>query len=81
MARVSAVPWSQMDPELREMARGSDEALGGSEWIQYFCHAPDLYKDLVAFYYKFILAERNGISSRLIELVRRVVAERNQCQL
>ena len=81
MARVSAVPWSEMDPELREMARTSDEALGGSEWMQYFCHAPEIYKDLSAFYGKFILAERNGISSRLIELVRRMVAERNECQL
>ena len=30
-------------------ARASDEKLGGSEWIQYFCHPKALYKSFVSF--------------------------------
>lgn len=81
MPRLTPVPFDDMDPEIRELAKTSDQALGGSEWIQYFCHAPELYKDLSRFYGNFILAERLGIRSRTIELVRRKVAEWNECRL
>jgi hypothetical protein len=69
-----------MDEDLQAMAKSSDEALGGSQWLQYFAHAPDLQR-LNAFYGDFILAERNGICSRTIELVRRKVADWNECRL
>lgn len=81
MPRLSPVPYEAMDPELRDLAKMSDDALGGSQWLQYFAHAPDLHKDLSAFYGNFILAERHGITSRTIELVRRKVAEWNECRL
>jgi hypothetical protein len=81
MPRLTPVPYDEMDEELRAMAKTSDEALGGSQWLQYFAHAPDLHKELSAFYGNFILAERNGIRSRTIELVRRKVAEWNECRL
>lgn len=81
MPRLTPVPYDQMDEELRAMAKTSDEALGGSQWLQYFANAPDLHKELSAFYGNFILAERNGIRSRTIELVRRKVADWNECRL
>lgn len=81
MPRLSPVPYEKMDEELRAMAKTYDEAVGGSQWLQYFAHAPDLHKNLSAFYGDFILAERNGITSRTIELVRRKVAEHNECRL
>ena len=61
--------------------RASDEALGGSGWIQAFAHAPEIYKPFVKFYYEYIMTERAGISVKLTELVRHMVAEKNQCQL
>ena len=81
MPRVSAVPYSKMDPELQEVVRASDEALGGSEWVQYFCHPADLYKNFVKFYYGFIATEADGLSWKVTELVRHTVAIHNGCTL
>ena len=81
MPQLSPVPYDKMDSELRSMVKIYDEAVGGSQWLQYFAHAPELHKSLSAFYGEFILAERNGITSRTIELVRRKVAEHNECRL
>ena len=81
MPRLTPVPFDCMDEDLQAMAKSSDDALGGSQWLQYFAHAPDLHKRLSAFYGDFILAERNGICARTIELVRRKVAEWNECRL
>jgi len=81
MWRVSPVPFAEMDEGMRAIVQASDEALGGSEWIQAFAHAPDIYKPFVRFYYEYIMTDRAGISLKLTELVRHVVAEKNQCQL
>jgi hypothetical protein len=45
--RVTPIPYEKMDPEIQTIVQASDEALGGSEWIQYFCHPADLYKHAV----------------------------------
>jgi hypothetical protein len=81
MWRVEPVPFEQLDEGMRALMRASDEALGGSEWIQAFAHAPEIYKPFVKFYYEYIMTERAGISVKLTELVRHMVAEKNQCQL
>ena len=81
MLRVSPVPFEAMDDGMRALVQASDEALGGSEWIQAFAHAPDIYKPFARFYYEYIMTDRAGISLKLTELVRHVVAEQNQCQL
>src|SRR5215207_318388 len=81
MWRVDPVPFEQLDEGMRALMRASDEALGGSEWIQAFAHAPEIYKPFVKFYYDYIMTERAGISVKLTELVRHMVAEKNQCQL
>ena len=81
MVRVSPVPFEKMDEGMRALVRASDEALGGSEWLQAFAHTPDLFKPFARFYYDHIMTERAGISLKLTELVRHVVAEQNECQL
>lgn len=81
MLRIDKVPYDELPPELQQTMHMSDEALGGSEWIQVFSQTPDLYKDFVKFYYEHIMAEGDGISVRLTELVRRKVALHNQCML
>jgi hypothetical protein len=81
MTRISKVPYEELSPELQQTVQMSDEALGGAEWIQVFAQTPDLYKDFVRFYYDHIMAEGDGISIKLTELVRRKVALINQCSL
>ena len=43
MTRISKVPYEELSPELQQTVHMSDEALGGSEWIQVFAQTPDLY--------------------------------------
>ena len=79
--RVSKVPADQVDDGIRDLMVASEEALGGSEWIQMMAQYPDLYKDFARFYYDHIMVEREGLSLRLTELVRHRVAFHNQCFL
>jgi hypothetical protein len=81
MPRVSAVPYANMDSELRAIVQASDEALNGSEWVQYFCHPKELYKSFVKFYYEHIATEEYGISWKLSEMMRHMVAVHNGCTL
>jgi hypothetical protein len=81
MPRVAPVVYEKMDPDIQATVRASDEALGGSEWIQYFCHPADLYKTFVKFYYSYIMTDGNGVSVKLTELVRHTVAVHNACTL
>ena len=81
MIRMPKLPYEQVHPELKETMALSDAVLGGSEWIQYFAHTPDLYRNFKKWYYEFIMNENDGISIRLTELVRHKVAQHNQCKL
>lgn len=81
MLRISKVPYDEVHPELQETMRMSDEALGGSEWIQVFAQTPDLYRNFVKFYYDHIMVDTDGISVKLTELVRHKIAQINQCSL
>ena len=56
-------------------------ALGGSEWIQVFAQTPDLYRNFVKFYYDHIMADSDGLSVKLTELIRHKIAQINQCNL
>lgn len=81
MPRVAPIPYEAMEPEIQDIVRASDEALGGSEWIQYFCHPTELYKNFVKFYYTNVMTDRNGISVKLTEMIRHTVAVHNACTL
>ena len=81
MLRIDKVPYEDVHPDLRPTIKLSDEALGGSEWIQVFAQTPLLYRDFVKFYYEHIVAEEHGITVKLTELIRHKVAQVNQCPL
>ncbi len=81
MLRISKVPFEQVHPDLQKAMQESDAALGGSEWIQVFAQTPDLYRHFVKFYYEYIMADNDGVSIKLTELVRHKVAQINQCSL
>lgn len=81
MPRVAPIPYEVMEPEIQDIVRASDEALGGSEWIQYFCHPTELYKNFVKYYYTHVMTDRNGISVKLTEMIRHTVAVHNACTL
>ena len=81
MPRVAPVPYEAMEPGIQDIVKASDEALGGSEWIQSFCHPAELYKDFVKFYYSRIMTDGNGLSVKLTELIRHTVAVHNACTL
>jgi len=67
--------------ELKAIVHASDEALNGSEWVQYFCHPTKLYKSFVKFYYEHVATEEYGISWKLSEMMRHMVAVHNTCTL
>ncbi|MFT4583154.1 MAG: hypothetical protein ACI915_002181 [Gammaproteobacteria bacterium] len=81
MTHISKVPFDQLDKYLQSTMQQSDAALGGSEWIQVFSQTPELYKAFVKFYYDHIMADADGISVKLTELVRHKIALINQCHL
>ena len=81
MLRIGKVPYEKVHPDLQKRMHESDAALGGSEWIQVFAQTPELYRDFVNFYYQHIMAEDDGISVKLTELIRHKVAQINQCSL
>jgi hypothetical protein len=81
MPRVAPVVYENMEPDIQAIVQASDDALGGSEWIQYFCHPAELYKNFVKFYYTYVMTDANGLSVKLTELVRHTVAVHNACTL
>ncbi len=81
MSHIGKVPFDRLDQHLQMTMQQSDAALGGSEWIQVFSQTPELYKAFVKFYYDHIMADSDGISVKLTELVRHKVALINQCHL
>jgi len=81
MTHISKVPFADLDQHLQATMKQSDDALGGSEWIQVFSQTPELYKAFVKFYYDHIMADADGISVKLTELVRHKIALINQCHL
>ena len=81
MARVSNLPLAQVRPDLRKIMHQYDEELGGSEFVQVFAHAPDLYKRFVEFYFGLVLNSRGAVTMKITELARLKVAEKNDCFL
>lgn len=81
MARVSNVPFAQVPEDLRNIMHEYDAELGGSEFVQVFAHAPDLYKRFVDFYFGLVLQSRGAVNMKITELARLKVAEKNDCFL
>jgi len=81
MPRVSELPFEQVDPELQAVMRDYDKELGGSEFVQVFAHAPEVFKSFIAYYFPLVTTTRGAIDMRLTELARLKVAEKNECNL
>ena len=81
MARVSNVPFEQVPAELRTIMQEYDTELGGSEFVQVFAHAPEVFKQFVDFYFGLVLESRGAVSMKITELARLMVAEKNDCFL
>lgn len=81
MARVSALPFEQVPPNLQDIMHAYDEELGGSEFVQIFAHAPEVYRSFIDYYFKLVLEPRGSINGEITELVRMMVATKNDCFL
>ena len=81
MARVSEVPFEHVPEDLQEIMRQYDVELGGSEFVQVFAHAPEVFKHFVDFYFGLVLQCRGAVTMKITELARLKVAEKNDCFL
>ena len=81
MARVSNVPFEKIDSELQAVMREYDKELGGSEFVQVFAHAPEVFKSFINFYFPLVTETRGGVDMKLTELACLKVAEKNECNL
>ena len=81
MARVSGVPFEQVPNDLRTIMRQYDDELGGSEFVEVFAHAPDVFKRFVEFYFGLVLESRGAVTMKITEIARLKVAEKNDCFL
>ena len=81
MPRVSAIPFENIDPELQTVIREYDKELGGSEFVQVFAHAPEVFKSFINFYFPLVSETRGSVDMKLTELARMKVAEKNECNL
>jgi hypothetical protein len=81
MPHVPYLPFEAVDGELQAVMREYDDELGGSEFVQVFAHAPDVFKAFIRFYFPLITETRGTIDMKLTELVRLKVAELNGCHL
>tara|TARA_Y100001934_G_C11963641_1_gene590702 strand:- start:41 stop:286 length:246 start_codon:yes stop_codon:yes gene_type:complete len=81
MARVSAVPFENVAQPLQEIMHAYDDELGGSEFVQIFAHAPEVYQSFIDYYFNLVLEVRGAITGEITELARLMVARKNDCFL
>lgn len=81
MAHLSAVPFEDVPNDLQAIMRQYDEELGGSGFVQVFAHAPDVFRRFIEFYFPLELEKRGAVSTRITELARLMVAQKNNCHL
>ena len=81
MARVSAVPFENVAQPLQQIMHAYDDELGGSEFVQIFAHAPEVYQSFIDYYFNLVLEVRGAITGEVTELARLMVARKNHCFL
>jgi len=81
MPRVSPVPFEEITPDLQAIMREYDTELGGSEFVQVFAHAPEVFRSFINFYFSLVSQTRGTVDMKLTELARLKVAEQNDCNL
>ncbi len=81
MARLSAVPFEQVPKDLQAVMRQYDEELGGSGFVQVLANAPDVFRKFIDFYFPLALETRGAVTTKITELARLMVAQKNECNL
>ncbi len=81
MARVSAVPFENVAQPLQQIMHAYDDELGGSEFVQIFAHAPEVYQSFIDYYFNLVLEVRGAITGEITEVARLMVARKNDCFL
>ncbi len=81
MANVSAVPFEEVPEFLKTIMHAYDEELGGSEFVQVFAHASQVYKKFIDYYFALELETRGAVDGVITELSRLMVAQKNNCSL
>ena len=81
MAHLSAVPFENVPADLQQVMRQYDEELGGSGFVQVFAHAPNVFRSFIDFYFPLELKTRGAVSTKITELARLMVAQKNNCHL
>ena len=81
MAHIGSLPFDQIDPDVQKIMQTYDTEYGGSEFVQVFAHAPEVYKAFCNYYFPLIFETRGSLDMKLTELVRLKVAQRNDCAL
>lgn len=81
MAHVSNLPFPEVPEALKGIMQQYDKELGGSEFVQVFAHAPEVYESFVNYYFGLVLEARGAVTMRITELARIMVAHKNDCFL
>lgn len=81
MSRVSSVPFKEVPDYLQNIMRDYDVELGGSEFVQVLAHAPETFKSFIDYYFGLVTKTRGNIDIVVTELVRLMVAKKNDCFL
>ena len=81
MARLSAVPFEQVPKDLQAVMRQYDEEVGGSGFVQVLANAPDVFRKFIDFYFPLELETRGAVTTKITELARLMVAQKNECNL
>ncbi|MFP6681292.1 MAG: hypothetical protein VCB07_03750 [Gammaproteobacteria bacterium] len=81
MPRVSEIPFEQVPQDLQEIMRQYDDELGGSGFVQVLAQAPDVFRSFIDFYFPLELETRGAVNTKITELARLMVAQKNNCHL
>jgi hypothetical protein len=81
MTRLESLPFEQVPDDLKKIMRAYDEELGGSGFVQVFAHAPDTFRRFIDFYFPLELEVRGAVNTKITELARLMVAQKNNCHL
>ena len=81
MSRLSAVPFEDVPTDLQAIMRQYDEELGGSGFVRVFAHAPEVFRSFINFYFPLEFKTRGAVNTKITELTRMMVAQKNDCHL
>lgn len=81
MAHISSLPFDQIDADVQQIMQTYDKEYGGSEFVQVFAHASEVFTSFCNYYFPLIFEARGSLDMKLTEMVRLKVAQHNDCAL